>query len=104
MTLNIKERVLAIADADKVSPINTQGDMITLEIHEVERLLKRVAAECEEICQKVAEDADAVANGPFVTGAGKTLHQGMWGGAKNAAAGIRARFGLSAEEENAQPG
>jgi hypothetical protein len=30
----------------------------------------------------------------FVTDAGRQLHEGMWGGAKNCAAGIKEHFGV----------
>ena len=39
--------------------------------------------------------ADAVAKGSFVTDAGRMLHEGMWGGAKNSAARIKNRFGVT---------
>jgi hypothetical protein len=50
--------------------------------------------DCVAKCQQVAEDADQVSKGKFVTDHGRMLHQGMFGGAKNCAAEIRAHFGV----------
>jgi hypothetical protein len=52
-----------------------------------------VVQECAAQCEVVADGADAVAKGSFVTDAGRMLHEGMWGGAKNCAARIKNRFG-----------
>ena len=54
-----------------------------------------VVKECAAQCEVVADGADAVAKGSFVTDAGRMLHEGMWGGAKNSAARIKNRFGVT---------
>jgi hypothetical protein len=54
-----------------------------------------IIEECVAECEVVAYRADAVAKGTFVTDAGRMLHEGMWGGAKNCAARIKNRFGVT---------
>jgi hypothetical protein len=54
-TEDLRRAILAIADPDKVSPFN--GDMVTLFLHEVEKLVdSAVAAEREE-CAKMCDDS-----------------------------------------------
>jgi hypothetical protein len=53
-----------------------------------------IVAECMAQCEQVAADADAMTKSKFVTDAGRMLHQGMWGGAKNCVAGIKEHFGV----------
>jgi hypothetical protein len=53
-----------------------------------------IVQECVAQCEQVATDADAMTKSKFVTDAGRQLHEGMWGGAKNCAAGIKEHFGV----------
>ena len=53
-----------------------------------------IIKECVVQCEQVAVDADAMAKSNFVTDAGRMLHQGVWGGAKNCGAQIREHFGV----------
>lgn len=53
-----------------------------------------IIEECLAICGEVSDNADAMTKSKFVTDAGRMLHEGMWGGAKNCEAGIRNRFGV----------
>ena len=50
--------------------------------------------ECLQLCEQVAVDADKTAKGAFVTDAGRMLHEGMWGGAKNCSGRIKNYFGV----------
>ena len=49
-TEDLKRAILAISDPDKVSPFN--GDMVTLFLHEVEKLVDSAAAAEREACAK----------------------------------------------------
>lgn len=49
-----------------------------------------VRNECAAICDEIAKNAREMADSKFVTEAGRQLHEGMWGGAFNCAASIRA--------------
>ena len=53
-----------------------------------------IAEKCAILCEQVASDANAMANSEFVTDAGRMLHEGVWGGAKNCGAQIREHFGV----------
>lgn len=55
---------------------------------------KLLLKEAMSLCEDVATSADAVSKGTFVTPAGKMLHEGMWGGAKNCASAINIHFGV----------
>lgn len=46
---------------------------------------------CAAVCDAIAADADLMTKSDVLTDAGKMLHEGMWGGASNSAAGIRER-------------
>jgi hypothetical protein len=45
-------------------------------------------------CEQVATAADAKSKSKFVTDAGRMLHEGMWGGAKNCSGQIKQHFGV----------
>lgn len=53
--------------------------------------------ECVAQCEQVAIDADAITKSNFVTDAGRMLHEGMWGGAKNCGVQIQTHFGVESE-------
>jgi hypothetical protein len=59
-----------------------------------EKFAELIVAECIAQCEQVATDADAMTNSKFVTDAGRMLHEGMWGGAKNCTAQIQTHFGV----------
>jgi hypothetical protein len=60
----------------------------------VQKFTELIVQECVAQCERVATDADAMTKSKFVTDAGRQLHEGMWGGAKNCAAGIKEHFGV----------
>lgn len=45
-----------VADKDKVDPVNSQGDMITLFPEELMRLIDRVQAKEREECAKLCDE------------------------------------------------
>jgi hypothetical protein len=53
-----------------------------------------IIRECMAQCEQVASDADAMTKSEFVTDAGRMLHEGMWGGAKNCGGQIKEHFGV----------
>ena len=53
-----------------------------------------IIRECMAQCEQVAADADAMTKSEFVTDAGRMLHEGMWGGAKNCSGQIKEHFGV----------
>jgi len=53
-----------------------------------------IVKECMQTCEQVADQADKKAKSKFVTDAGRMLHEGMWGGAKNCSALIKNHFGV----------
>lgn len=59
---------------------------------ELEKFAYLILQECTGLCQELAADYAAVANSEFVTEGGKTLHNGMWGGAANCAREIKQHF------------
>jgi 2-hydroxychromene-2-carboxylate isomerase len=63
-------------------------------LYDLEQLVQVVVEDCLDACYQVAAEADAMAKSKSVTDAGRTLHQGMWGGATNSAARIRLNYGV----------
>jgi hypothetical protein len=51
-----------------------------------------IIRECMAQCEQVAADADTMTKSEFVTDAGRMLHEGMWGGAKNCSGQIKEHF------------
>jgi hypothetical protein len=62
---DVKKIAREVADKDKVDPVNSQGDMITLFPEELMRLIDRVQAQEREACAKLVEEFDL----PFIAGA-----------------------------------
>jgi hypothetical protein len=60
----------------------------------LEKFAELIVGECLTLCEYVADDADETAKSDFVTDAGRMLHEGMWGGAKNCSALIKQHFGI----------
>ena len=58
----------------------------------IEKFAELIVRECVALCEQVAADANEMADSKFVTDAGRMLHEGMWGGAKNCGAEIRGHF------------
>ena len=52
---DVKKIAREVADKDKVDPVNSQGDMITLFPEELMRLIDRVQMQEREACAKVCE-------------------------------------------------
>lgn len=55
-----------------------------------EHIIRGCVAECE----RVATDARATVESKSVTDAGRVLHEGVWGGAKNCSGRIKEYFGV----------
>lgn len=54
--VKLLEMVRKIADKDKIDPLCSQGDFVTLTIPEIERFAKLIAADEREECAKVCEE------------------------------------------------
>ena len=52
---DVKRLAREVADKDKVDPVNSQGDMITLFPEELMRLIDRVQMQEREACAKLCE-------------------------------------------------
>jgi hypothetical protein len=89
----MNERIEKLADeAAKFSaimalPTGESGDKLF-----VEKFAQLIVQECMAQCEQVASGADAVTKSEFVTDAGRMLHEGMWGGAKNCSGQIKEHF------------
>lgn len=68
------------------------GNEIPFAQPDLELFAQLIVTECIAQCEQVAADADAMTKSKFVTDAGRRLHEGMWGGAKNCGAGIKEHF------------
>ena len=93
---------------DKIYELAKQADMIEFEsipgstavtpnhesIVKARKFAVLLIEECAARCEEVATDADTISKSTFVTEVGRMLHEGMWGGAKNCAVGIRQHFGV----------
>ena len=99
----MNERIRLLAEQATERKQNTVIDFVTYEMVpsntyrkelNVEKFAELIVAECIAQCEQVATDADAMTNSKFVTDAGRMLHEGMWGGAKNCTAQIQTHFGV----------
>jgi hypothetical protein len=61
---------------------------------DTEKFAELIVQECITQCEQVATAADAKSKSKFVTDAGRMLHEGMWGGAKNCSGQIKQHFGV----------
>jgi hypothetical protein len=61
---------------------------------ELKQFAELIVRECIAQCEQVAAEADSVTKSEFVTDAGRMLHEGMWGGAKNCSGQIQTHFGV----------
>lgn len=59
---------------------------------------RSIAESCASICDGIAADARQIADGSFVTPAGRAIHEGMFGGAMGCAASIRHRFDVNPDQ------
>ena len=59
---------------------------------ELAKFAELIVQECMAQCEQVAADADAMTQSKFVTDAGRMLHEGVWGGAKQCSGQIRKHF------------
>jgi hypothetical protein len=64
-------------------------------VEHAERFAELIVGECVAQCEQVATAADAKSKSKFVTDAGRMLHEGMWGGAKNCSGQIKQHFGVA---------
>jgi hypothetical protein len=89
----MNERIEKLADeAAKFSaimalPTGESGDKLF-----VEKFAELIVQQCMAQCEQVASGADAMTKSEFVTDAGRMLHEGMWGGAKNCSGQIKEHF------------
>jgi hypothetical protein len=63
-------------------------------VEHAEKFAELIVQECITQCEQVATAADAKSKSKFVTDAGRMLHEGMWGGAKNCSGQIKQHFGV----------
>lgn len=63
-------------------------------LSDLQELVRVVVMDCIDACDNIAAEADQMANNDVLTMSGKTLYQGMWGGASNSAARIRHNYGV----------
>jgi len=89
--MNHQIRILAEQATKKYDRL---GNEIPFAQPDLEKFAELIVQECVAQCERVATDADAMTKSKFVTDAGRQLHEGMWGGAKNCAAGIKEHFGV----------
>ncbi len=59
-----------------------------------QKFAELIVRECMAQCEQVAAEADSMTKSEFVTDAGRMLHEGMWGGAKNCSGQIQTHFGV----------
>ena len=83
----MNERILELAREAGLLVHNPEGVPTKLE-----KFAELIVRECIAQCEKVASEADDLAKSKFVTDAGRMLHEGMWGGAKNSGAQIKQHF------------
>ena len=81
---DIMRMVREVADSEKVDPVCSQGDFITLTPDELERFVSMVAAAEREEC---AKECDAVGRHPPVD----EWSKGYRGGGQDCAASVRSR-------------
>ena len=62
-----------------------------------EKFAELIIQECIAQCEYVANDADEMSKSDFVTDAGRMLHKGIWGGAKNCSGRIKYHFGVETD-------
>ena len=61
---------------------------------DLQKFAELIIQECITQCEEVATDSDTVVKSDYVTDAGRMLHRGMWGGAKNCSGRIKDHFGV----------
>ena len=59
---------------------------------DLDKFAELIIQECIAQCEYVANDADEMSKSDFVTDAGRMLHKGIWGGAKNCSGRIKYHF------------
>ena len=91
--MNTRIRELLEQATSYADTLNIADQKIYQKIRNME-FAELIVKECMTQCERVAVDADAMTKSKFVTDAGRTLHEGMWGGAKNCTAQIREHFGV----------
>lgn len=86
----MNERIKQLAEQAgyNIKELDAQEQMVA------EKFAQLIVQECVTLCESVATNADATARSKYVTDAGRMLHEGMWGGAKNCASAIQQHFGV----------
>ena len=84
----MNEKIREIADTARF----VSGNEYPTQDEVFEKFAQLIVQECANKCQELAADYAAVANSKFVTEGGKTLHNGMWGGATYCASEIKQHF------------
>lgn len=91
----MNERIETLAKAAGYDMIN-KAAMRVLGF-DVEKFAELIVRECIAQCEYVANDADEMSKSDFVTDAGRMLHEGMWGGAKNCSGRIKYHFDVETD-------
>ena len=70
---------------------------------DLQKFAELIVRECINQCEEVAVGVDKVSKSKFVTDAGRMLHEGMWGGAKNCSGRIKQHFGVEDNYDSSCP-
>lgn len=91
----MNERIQALMEQaqELVDPYALEGEFGPKRLN-AEKFAELIVRECIAQCEQVATDTDTMTKSKFVTDAGRQLHQGMWGGAKNCIGQIKEHFGV----------
>jgi len=83
-------------NSDRIDELIAQARIPAYDIarSDLYELVRVIASDCLNICETIAAESDATAKGGLVSEAGKTLYQGMWGGATNCGARIQHEYGV----------
>lgn len=84
--MKTSERLIALLDSD------ISGRWYSKD--QLEVLVKLVVGECIATCENVAAGADVQKGSTFLTDTGRSVYEGMWGGAKSCASSIKNNFGV----------
>lgn len=97
----MNQRIKDIADQcyydDNVRPDGSRISEQEFIIFDKQKFAELIVRECIAQCEYVANDADEMSKSDFVTDAGRMLHKGMWGGAKNCSGRIKYHFGVETD-------
>ena len=88
----MNERIRELAELSGFKVDWQHEDVQALKMARFEKFAELIVAKCVAQCEQVAAEADAMTKSEFVTDAGRMLHEGMWGGAKNCSGQIKEHF------------